>query len=239
MNRLLVIGFVCCVFFPSSNVLSASRTLTFTTLPEGVHLKISERILKKAYSELGIDFTVVNLPSMRAIVTANNGESDGELRRLSSLNAKFPNLIRVPTVIGYLQLRAFSLTLLDFGQNNELLENYSIAIVNGARASSKLTEGMPQVKKVSGSGWSNLFKMLLAEHVEVVISDKAVGLNELRLLKNTQEIFISKPLTHLPLHHYLHKKHASLVPRLDAVLQAMEKKGEIAGIREAFYEEIK
>ena len=46
-------------------------------------------------------------------------------------------------------------------------------------------------------------------------------------------LILSPPLATFPVFHYLHKKHAALVPRLTAVLQQMQKDKTIDALQKA------
>jgi polar amino acid transport system substrate-binding protein len=77
-----------------------------------------------------------------------------------------------------------------------------------------------------------LMRMLAAERVELAVNDRLSGQLILRQLRLETEIHpLDPPLQHIPLYHFLHVRHAMLLPRIEEVLRGMETSGELERVR--------
>ena len=61
---------------------------------------LCERIMREAYRRIGRTMELKSFPGERSIQNANNGEVDGELFRRAGIEEAYPNLIRIPVVLG-------------------------------------------------------------------------------------------------------------------------------------------
>jgi polar amino acid transport system substrate-binding protein len=62
----------------------------------------------------------------------------------------------------------------------------------------------------------------LAEYFDILPTLSRLGLGEVRIL--------SRPMASNPMYHYLNRRHADLVPRIDAVLRDMAAQGRLKAI---------
>ena len=76
--------------------------------------------------------------------------------------------------------------------------------------------------------------MLENERIDIVVAPRISALLSLSDLKSKTITILEPPLQIMPLFHYLNKKHQSLVPELEDVLQKMEDEGEIQRIRDEY-----
>jgi len=214
---------------------SASSRVVLSGIKDAVNSDISLIVLKQAYGKLGIDVEYVPLPGERALQTANSGEVDGEVFRITNVQRKYNNLIPVPTPINILEGVAFSkrsdLKVSDWHS----LRHLKIGIQVGIKFAERGTRGM---KPVMVDTNEQLFKMLDAGRVDVAIVALTNGLKTLSLLKLKSIHAISPSIQQYPLYHYIHNKNVSLVPRLNAVLIDMKNSGEIKHIRDTFLQKM-
>ncbi|MDX1802274.1 MAG: hypothetical protein R3303_15185, partial [Marinobacter sp.] len=70
--------------------------LVFSSIEKTPITLLAERLLSRAYRELGYTIRLVFMPSRRALMVANSGRVDGELFRVAGVERAFPNLIAVP-----------------------------------------------------------------------------------------------------------------------------------------------
>lgn len=211
------------------------KPLKLTSIKGAYIQKISEAVLKEAYSRLGLSFQTSWQPAQRALISVTSGASDGEVSRVGAIAKLYPELIKVKIPVNYIEGMVFSkkpnLTINGW----ESLSTYKIGVNRGIKFSEKGTQGM-NVTLVSS--FSSLFKILDKNRVDIVISPRIIGLFQLAKLKLKGITINEPPIVKLNQFHYLNKKHAKLASRLEIVLKNMQMKGEITAIRKSFVDEL-
>jgi polar amino acid transport system substrate-binding protein len=77
-----------------------------------------------------------------------------------------------------------------------------------------------------------LMRMVAAERVDVAVNDRLSGMLILQQLGLQGEVHpLDPPLQHIPLYHFLHVRHAELLPRVEETLRGMAASGELEQIR--------
>ena len=209
----------------------ADSKLVFSGIEGSLNSDISMQVLKEAYAEIGIDVEYMPLPGERSLRTSNAGKVDGEVFRIANVQKRYKNLLVVPTSINVLQGIVFSKTH-DFRVDGwKSLEPYKIGTQVGIKFVERGTEGMNRIMVDTNQ---QLFRMLDSDRVDVAVVAYANGIKALSKLKLTTIRTLKPAVQEYPLYHYLHKKHADLVPLLDAELQKLHKSGRIKEIRENF-----
>ena len=202
---------------------------------------MSERILTEAYSRIGVEIEVQRFPGPRGLFMANEGKIDGELFRGGINTDEFPDLIQIPVPIMYGELVVFTISV-DFEVDGwESLRPYNIGIQLGNKEIEAGTRGM-QVEPLAKT--EQLLLKLVAGRNDIVVVPRIQGMEILKELNSApgqwgvdqnalQRIAILEPpIQRDPLFHYLHKKHAALVPKITAALQEMADEGLIQRITE-------
>jgi polar amino acid transport system substrate-binding protein len=69
-----------------------AKTLNFSCIEQTPDIEISRIVLSEAYSRLGIDIKIQELPGLRALIYANEGSTDGELFRAEGVEREYQNL---------------------------------------------------------------------------------------------------------------------------------------------------
>ncbi len=208
------------------------RLILTTTLGLEHFNTIGERVLLEAYAEIGITIEVLRVPSKRSLTMSNSGQSDGEVHRIKSITQKFPNLVQSPVSINHVDIVAFSKdpnTNIN-GQNN--LKSYSIVYPKGALVYEKITAGFPDVITVSISKQG--LKMLANNRVDIFLGDTLSGPATIKENNITDVYMLSPPVKTIKMYHCLNNKHGQLIPKITAVLRAMEKSGRLNEIREQY-----
>ena len=208
----------------------AKEHLTFSR-PEGVSgvaTLMGERILKKAYAKLGIDFDFIELPNLRALKSASRGDTDGEFERLAGLEQAYPNLMMISVPIGYVDIMVYTKQKEFAVEGWHSLAPYSIGFVRGFKLAEAKTEGM-NVKVVNTT--EQAFLMLKAGRNDVVVESRHV-LYKLKDFNMSGIRILEPPIDQLVLYHYLHRHHKALVARLEVVLTRMEQQGELKNLQE-------
>lgn len=184
------------------------------------------QIVHEAYRRIGIEARVEPLPNERGIVSADNGDTDGDTMRMAGIEARYPNLVRVPEPVLNYDSIAFTAGL-SFRVNGwDSLRPYSLCVIRGMKLAEKGSEGMHRDLVASAE---LTFRMLKAGHCQVAILGEAIWLEIDRLGAGPLRA-LAPPIETTPLYHYVHRRHADLVPRLTEALRQMRKDGTVAAI---------
>jgi len=211
--------------------LFAKDTLIFSAIEGSVNSEISRIVMKEAYQRIGIEIEVKEYPGIRSLETSNAGEVDGELFRIANVHKKWTNLVMVPTPINKLEGVVFTKEVNFPVKGWESLKPYKIGVRRGIRFTDIGTQGMQ--RQIVDDNIA-LFKLLDMGRVDIIVIAFSNGFKILKQLQFSEVKSLHPPVASFPLHHYLHKKHQNLIPKLDAVLQDMAKEGLIQKIREQF-----
>ena len=65
------------------------------------------RHLRRAYERIGVKLEIFSLPRKRALIAADRGDLDGVVARAAIITRDYKNLLRVPTPVAYLRIRAY------------------------------------------------------------------------------------------------------------------------------------
>ena len=226
------------IFLLSSHagLLQAQSKVELTAIEKSSYAAISERVLRVAYSRLGIEMVVINLPAERAIHNANTGVVDGELYRIKDIHLKYKNLVMVSVPVGIMEGVAIT-TQADLSISRwEDLSLHRTCIRNGVKFAEA---GTREFEVLAVNSNSQLFGMLGKKRCDVIIIARltsiplALDFTQKERIKTYQSV-----LQTYPLFHYLHIKNAHLVPKLTTVLKQMEEEGLIAKIRSEYITEI-
>lgn len=188
-------------------------------------IDVTHTVMKKVYQRLGHDIELVRFPGKRALIEANKGTVDGELIRIKKLEQQLNNMIRLPTAIGRLRIMALTRK----GEPKVVgmggLIGKRIGIVRGVEITDKLSQNQ---KREIVNSIESLFKILLTEHVDVILFPELDAEKYLAAHQLHDKITINKaPILDVKLYHYLHKSQAKLAQQLTELLQQLEENGEL------------
>jgi len=191
-------------------------------------------VLKEAYSRLGITVETVQLPAARALAEADRGITDGEVHRIKDIEILHPELIRVDFPLNNLEGVALAIENLQIATPDDLIP-YRVGIKTGLVYSEKLTQKVPNVTRLPDS--QKLITPLLQGRLDVIITDSMWA--ELQIAQNPGKglHIVGQPLVVIPLYHFVHKRHAELVPKLVDILKTMEQSGLSERLRKEAYKE--
>jgi len=213
--------------FLSGPVVAQTR-LVLVTPPNTIDTVISEVITRKAYKRIGIQVEIRKYPGERALRLANSGKVDGEVQRINGISASYTDLIQVHPAINYIEGTVFSLQKKFTISGWDSLKPYRIGYIRGIKFAEQNTKNMDSL---AVSDYTRLFEMLRKERFEIIVSPRINGLYQLKQ-QGIENILELKPaIMRFDLFHYLHKKHANLVPKISAVFAEMAKSGELEKIR--------
>lgn len=180
---------------------------------------IAERVMVEAYRRIGRVMVLHRLPGERTLVMANDGQMDGELYRKLGMEREYPNLIILPVPLLTYEIVIFTRGT-DFIVNGwESLRPFTIGYVRGIKivrenTASMKTEAVPTMEQA--------FQKLAMGRTDIVVGNRLSGLAAVEALKLDDVRVLSPSLASFPVFHYVHKKHAAMVPALLAALQAMK-----------------
>ncbi|MBI5593655.1 MAG: transporter substrate-binding domain-containing protein [Deltaproteobacteria bacterium] len=197
---------------------------------------VGGEILKVAYSRLNIPIELVDLPAKRALMDSSKGKLDGEVHRNINVQKQYPSLILIRPAINYIEPSVFSKIYRFEVKGWDSIKNYNIGIVRGVGTSEDGTEGMKHVLAVSTL--DHMMLMLVADRIDVAVSDSFSGLASVKKLGLNDRIkVLTPPLQKNEIYHFLHEKHRDLVPKVENVLLEMQASGELEMLRKQIIKE--
>jgi hypothetical protein len=227
--------FLSIILFFVSATANADEKIVFSTGEGATIQDISELVLIEAYNKIGYDVEVKRLPNARALMSSNFGKVDGEVSRVKGINKKFVNLIQIPIAINYLEGYAFSKKSSLEITNWESLRKYKLVCVRGVKfVEANLSKRSIDCHEVTL--FTQAVKLLQMDRFEAAVFPRTNGISAIREAKVMDIKPVGKPLIKTKLYHYLHKKNANMVIKIQTVLEEMEKSGRIAEIRADYIE---
>jgi len=194
---------------------------------------IGGEILKVVYARMKVPMALLDMPAKRALAESSTGRIDGEVQRIFDVGNEYPTLLPVRPPINCIEPSAFvksSRKIMDRAHGWDSIRGLTVGIVRGVGSSERGTAGMPRVVPIDTLDQAML--MLEGERVDVVVSDRFSGLVSVKKLGLQNSIVaLSPPFEKIYIYHFLHKKHAALVPKVESVLQQMASTGELEELR--------
>ena len=213
----------------------AQERLIISGVSQSPDAEVGIAILEEAYRRIGMEMEVRYYGGGAALEASNSGQTDGELQRIDGIGRNWPNLVQVEIPINYLEGAAFSKKY-DFPvQGWFSLSPYTVGIVSGVLFAEQGTQGM-DVRATDD--YESLMAMLEAEEIDVAVLPRINGQVALKSSDSRDMKEMEGILEILFLYHYLHRRNAHLVPRLEEELKSMLLDGTTRRIREQVYGEI-
>ena len=202
----------------------STDALRFSGIEGSINHMIGTAILVKAYKKIGIDIHTVGFPAKRSLVMSNAGDFDGEVQRVDNMSRHYPNLIKVPEPLLFLESSVFV-------KNSEIriskwdqLSSYLIGIPRGIMYLDHHTQGM---NRVFVNNLDQLFHLLDIGRIDVVIISTNYGRSFLKKRAHMQIRMLEPPILKIPLFHYLHQQHKMLIPKISESIKQMRDNGKI------------
>jgi len=187
-------------------------------------------LYRELFARLGIAFEIQMLPAERALQNANAGIDDGDTCRIAGLQSTYPNLVHTTEpVMGY-QMTVFSKEEKITISGQESLMPYALGMVTGWKILERTTRQHPSRTMVDSA--DQLFWMLDQGRVDIALIERLVGMEAVNRLGIKGVRVLSPPFLTGDWFLYLHKKHQSLIPRIDAELRKMKQDGAYERIRQ-------
>lgn len=183
------------------------------------HSLVRDRV-KVVYERAGIPVMFVPLPHKRSISDANDGLVDGEVGRVTSVEKNAPNLRRVDVKLMDLVGAAYVRRSNDLEYSDILLDVSEVGIVRGVQWAQKVMQGR-DVTAVND--YQTLFDMLAINRIDLALATTASADSVLdkKLARHQGIRMLQPPLFSAPIYHYVNKKNADLIPRLEKALRGL------------------
>lgn len=232
--RLILLVFTgCMLVLPGLAQSRAERSLDIS-LPDTNRPSTStaQRVLEKAYGQLGIKVNFVAVPGARALNMWNAGKLDAIAAKI--IDSGLPESIKLSVPVAFEEVVVFA-TKKNFTVDGfDSLKPYVVGYVNGITYLDDRLKNIPQ--RETAPGLESLFRKLEAGRTDVAVDSRfsfclvrKLGLHEIRILEPSLEKRLG--------YHFLHVRHQQLVPAVEAVLRNMEKDGSIRKIQEEVMQE--
>jgi polar amino acid transport system substrate-binding protein len=181
----------------------------------------ARRYVAQAYHRIGIDTEFIGMPGQRSLISANEGVTDAEMLRIKPLPGNYPNLIPLGVPLYSAPIMVFTIKEHFTVKGWDSLRPYVIGSWNGFKLVETRTEGM---KRQFVQDAESMFRMLQRGRVDVAVQDRSTGLMWLRRLNLERTVrMLQPPLEMSTTYHYVNKKHADLIPRLEQAFEAMQR----------------
>lgn len=188
---------------------------------------VAREILTEAYAKAGYHPVFLVYPPNRMIASLDSGEIDAMLIAEPTLSTAHPGSIRIGTRIWVDEVVVFSKAPFTV-RGWESLKPFRIGYISG----------MLIIERNLGQGYetypvanpTQLFRMLEADHTDLVVTSRALGELTLTSLGLTDIGRANGNLAVVSNYHFLGAKHSDVARRLSVALEGMEKSGRIAEI---------
>lgn len=227
---LLLNAFVMLFSWPATS--AAGETLVLASRADTLTNRFAEQVLTEAYARLNMKIKFAIYPDARSVIEANAGRADGEVARLGTVLNRYQNLKKIPVPIFHSELSAFVNKEYKYRISDwKSLRNYSLTTIRGFLfVQNKLADFSPRIVGTS----ADAIQLIENDRVEVAVLNRFLGLRAIAAGYGKRVKVHSPALERLPVYHLLHKKHERLIPKLTAVLKAMEQDGRLRSMWEDF-----
>lgn len=219
-RRQAVLALSCCL--PSWALAGEPPLRISTLLEQDPATQVAQRVLREAYQQLGRDLQVLSMPGERSLISANTGETDGELYRRAGIEQLYPNLLRVPVALLHYEIVVFSRRWNFKVQGWESLRPFRLGFVKGIKIIEENTKGM-QLEPVATL--QQAFVKMELDRSDLVLANRLSGLASLRQHGIQGVSQLHPPLASFPVFHYLHRRHEALLTPLTQALRELERSG--------------
>lgn len=180
-------------------------------------------VLTEAYKRIGYKVDISRIDNEHSLINANKGIVDGLSQRISGLTKHYPNLIRVPEKIVDWKFVAFSKQNINTSKGWNSLIPYTTAMISGWKIFEYNVPETTSVTKVKDT--EQLFNLLNKNRCDIILFEQFQGLQYIKKMGYKNMKLLKPPMAKREMFNYLHKKHASLVPKLSRALKEIKNDG--------------
>ena len=207
----------------SDAVFAADNKLLISRFKNADGDKVVSYVLEQIYKQVGYEIAFVDYPGKKSVEKANAGEADGENMRRSGLARIYPNLIQLSHPHVEMNFRIYTKHNDEYFAAPDSWKSSRVGIVRGVIVAEEITQGL---KPVLYDSVGELFDQLNQDKIDVAIATDLIG---------GLEVFLNHPRANIRawgnslktvfLYHYVHKRHAALVPVLNEQIELLRKNG--------------
>lgn len=215
------------LIFPATSL--AKTTLTISAIKGSADAFAGVAVLEEAYSRVGIGMDVQWHLGNTGLKMVDAGQIDAELQRVDGIEKTYKNLIQVPVPINFIHAGVFAKGL-DFPVTGwHSLRSFSIGVVRGVVFTER---GARDFSTVETTDYEQLLGGLLKGRFDVAVMPRINGLAAIKKHKIQGIVELEGVLETLFLYHYVNRKNADLVPKLERVLKKMLHEGTTRRLRD-------
>ena len=183
---------------------------------------VCERIVLEAARRAGIALSFRRLPLPRSPAMANAGEIDGDLCRSERVVSDNPNLVAVPTPVTTKTFAVYSQHAALARNTRDDISRMRLVYPRGDYTAEASTRDMNRTEAPNAdAALAMLGDRADAAILQYDIVEEILGRPPRRAgITRWKQAWVSSPV-----YFILNKRHAALVPRLDAALQDMRREG--------------
>ena len=189
----------------------------------GLFTEVNKAIIDLIYLDTGVEPVYIEEETSRGLISANEGRASAALYRVKSAAQQYPNLLPLDQPHYVVQIHAFSKQGIAITEWRHLAD-YKIAYLSGFVAAERQTRGYQRLETKS---LAQAFQLLQANRVDLLVASRDSGLEYMQKNSIRDIQMYEHPLAKVPLFHFIHKRHQSLLPALNLNLQQQLENGQI------------
>lgn len=208
-------------FFILASLVSEISAQPILKISEAEGNNIFENLITTIYTELGYDIEVISVPAERGLVNVNFGFYDADMARVSGVISEYPNLMETaePIIEGYLQFWVKNDSKIVITSPKDL-DKHKIGLIIGMKRAENYIANI-DIEPVKVTTMEQLHLMLMANRIDVALVPSTAITPDF-----SEGLYAVEPELQLFRgFHILHRKHADLAPRFDAILRDMKADG--------------
>ena len=176
-------------------------------------------LMNKAYQQLGYQMILIVMPLERSAHESNKGQIlDAELSRTAQAAEMLPNMLRVEVPIGHIRITVFSRNPAIKVNHWQDLSAFRVDVLRGIYLAKV---NMQEQEYTEVNSISQAIQRLLSGRTDVVVALGDETEWQLKQLENHGIYAITPDLAKTEIFHYVHERHAALVPQLEAALRQL------------------
>jgi polar amino acid transport system substrate-binding protein len=201
----------------AQQVLQIGRTDSLSPLSD-----IAESVVKEACKRSGLKCEFQRVPLMRSMILANEGSLDGDVMRIADAAKTYTDVVAVPTPVVWGDLAVYSMDEKWANLPRAELRQRKVGLTQSILMLPKYSQGM---NVTDTANVRTAFEMLANGRFEVAILVYLAAEPELARQYPRKFYRGLRSWASEPLYFHLNKKHAALVPTINAALLEMQKEG--------------
>jgi len=210
--------------FLSFNAFSKEKVYTLSYSPgSDYHALVRDR-MKAVYKRAGLKAEFIPIPHKRSVASANEGIVDGDVGRNPVVEKKFKNLRRVNVKVSKSLGSVYTINDDIKSYNIDMLKKYTVGYVSGVRWVKKKMKG---TEATTVKTYPQLMKMLIEGRIDLAIgTDISADAVIKQIGKKAEKIRKLSPYANRsPTFHFVHKKNADIIPKLEKALTELHNEG--------------